>query len=204
MVIQGKEKMMSVMKTKICNKCKKEKEESEYSLNGYYSDGKRKRRRATCKDCTKKYRDYKIEYYQRKKGRREPEGITSKKCKDCKKEKEFKYFVKNILGKYGYHARCKDCYSIDRKNRPKLLKYQKDYRNKPEYKKKMHTYWNKYQEIGNDAYIKTLIVPSTGKENITRKDITPEMLEIKRKHLELWRIRNNKSKLNKNGKKENK
>ena len=68
----------------------------------------------------------------------------------------------------------------------------------------MHTYWNKYQEIGNDAYIKTLIVPSTGKENITRKDITPEMLEIKRKHLELWRIRNNKTKLNKNGKKENK
>jgi len=131
----------------------------------------------------KKHRDYKKEYRERKKKSLVPPGVTSKRCKDCKKNKDFKHFPKHIIGKYGYDARCRKCYNINRQKNPHVLLYEKEYRNRPEIKKKNKAYMKKWCNIDNDAYIRTLIVPKP--DIIKRKEVTQEMLDIKRKELKI-------------------
>lgn len=107
------------MKTKICSKCKKEKDIKEFSKDRTTKDGLR----YWCKECVSKYNK---EFHQKNKEKHTDKYYQNlngtKRCFKCGEVKDISKFSKNRTKKDGLHNRCKQC---DKKyyqnNKPKLL-----------------------------------------------------------------------------------
>ena len=98
---------------KQCSKCKKQKDESEFSKNRKNKDGLR----YYCKDCE---RAYTRERYEQKKGsakkynnykdlHRVAGGVKQKQCGRCKKWKDENQYYKHSRHKDGLGVWCKEC-----------------------------------------------------------------------------------------------
>ena len=108
-------------KMKQCNKCKKWKEESEFSKNLIFKDGLR----YWCKTCESKYQR---RYYLRtskvkrrnlryEQCHRVINGVKEKRCRRCRKWKNESSFYKDSQNKDGLGGVCKECSSKDYKRR---------------------------------------------------------------------------------------
>ncbi|MEO5348932.1 MAG: hypothetical protein H7836_04735 [Magnetococcus sp. YQC-3] len=113
------------METKICTKCKIEKDKSEFSKNSRSKDGLFH----NCKSCQH-------DYYIRNKpikpiiDESAIEKKTTKTCFKCKIEKELTEFCKSKKSKDGHYYYCNDCRKeYYRKNEIKFRKKTRDYYN---------------------------------------------------------------------------
>ncbi len=115
---------------KHCTKCRKQKDESEFSKNRNNKDGLR----FWCKKCE---REYKRRYYKKNRGpakylryekrHRVVDGVKQKRCSRCKKWKAEREFYKDRVRKDGLKFRCKEC--SKKANRNYHKKRQKAVRN---------------------------------------------------------------------------
>ncbi|MHC4104602.1 MAG: hypothetical protein ACYSR9_06650 [Planctomycetota bacterium] len=98
---------------KQCSKCKKRKNESEFSKSASHKDGLR----CWCKKCE---REYTRKYYKRKwkplrkyygyeQCHRVVNGVREKRCRKCGKWKAESKFYKRRKYKGGLANRCKEC-----------------------------------------------------------------------------------------------
>jgi len=110
-------------------------------------------------------------------------GVTTKICFTCKEEKVLSDFYKKKSGIYGLTSQCIKCYK----------KYYKTYsENSPGYTKRHKLYHRKWRsneenrtyELNSDHYIAYNLYRDT---ILTRKDIPLELIELKRKQLNIWR-----------------
>jgi len=117
-------------KMKQCTKCKKRKDESEFSKNRKNKDGLR----FWCKKCE---REYKRRYYRKNREamkkylryearHRIVNRVKQKRCSRCKKWKAEREFYKDRLRKDGLKFLCKECSKKanrnSRKKRRKAIK----------------------------------------------------------------------------------
>ncbi len=104
---------------KLCSKCKKRKDESEFNKNSNSKDGMQ----YWCKKCK---REYRYRYYRRNRGsvkkyfvyeerHRTIDGVKQKRCSKCKKWKDEIQFSKNSKNKDGLDYNCKDCVRADKR-----------------------------------------------------------------------------------------
>ena len=171
---------------KKCGKCGEIKDKSEFykiPVKTKYNCGVRPH----CKICESKIQKKRRE--ERNKSKRvffieSGEIITEKKCTTCKKIKEFNEFTHDVNRKYYRYTDCKSCINKRRrkqyKESTKRRKYCSDYSKK-----------NRNRILNSDHYAVSKIIKY--EESLTKKDIPPEMIEIKKKYLKLKReIKNNK------------
>jgi len=108
---------------KQCTKCRKQKDESEFSKNRNNKDGLK----FWCKKCVREYsrRCYRknrgaVKKYLRYEERhRTIDGVKQKRCTKCKKWKDESKFGKDRYGKDGLEHECKDCVRADNRERYK-------------------------------------------------------------------------------------
>ena len=158
---------------KKCSKCGEIKDKSEFYKDNRNLDKLRYR----CKKCNI-YKYYPVS------------GITEKECYDCNKTKSLSEYNISWSGKYGRSPYCKPCYSIRTQDYRKSAKWRKlNTENQRRYRKN-----NPNKALEQDGYIANTM--RSKERNITKEDITPEMIKIQRKYLKLKRkvltIKNNK------------
>jgi len=97
---------------KRCAKCKKWKEESEFSKNRIRKDGLR----VWCKDCDSEYNRKRYEenrgplkYLRYEERHRVVDDVNEKRCNRCRKWKAESMFYKNQTHKDGLSEWCKEC-----------------------------------------------------------------------------------------------
>lgn len=95
---------------KHCNKCKLDKEDSEFSVKAIW-----------CKPCNKAYQK---EYRQKLKSQIKPE-IIEKCCSTCNNIKAMSEFNKDIMAKDGFCNQCKACIKLYRQ---RTFDHRKEYR----------------------------------------------------------------------------
>jgi len=127
-------------------------------------------------------------------------------CKECGEEKEIEEFVKDKTCKYGYAWDCKECRSLHerkyrqdnkeeiairrkcryQKNKEYVKRYGEKYRinNKAEINKRQRTYNRKARKDLKRVYVKDQIK----KMGVENKDITPQMIELKRELMLFHRL----------------
>lgn len=96
------------MKTKICNKCKTEKDVSLFNKRYDSASGIR----SICKECVLNYSKSK----RKLKIKLEEEVKISKVCSKCKLDKPFSQYGKNKSSKYGITSSCKECENEYKRN----------------------------------------------------------------------------------------
>jgi len=114
-----------------------------------------------------------------------------KKCKKCNELKSLDEFY-TVRRKTGYtykHSYCKICHNGNNKKRKEYFKnYLQEYveKNSEEINAKKRNYNKKTREhrLNSDWYIKRSLYQ---RSELTKEDITPEMIEIQRKCLKLGR-----------------
>ena len=135
--------VVAVPTTKFCNSCKKDK-----SIDLFYKDtSKKDGLRGPCKDCKKlSYEKIKKETEEKKE-----ELPKTKKCWDCKVEKNIELFCKDISKLGGYKTQCKECsakYTKERYKNPEIKEYiiqkKREYRKNPEFVQKEREAYKKY------------------------------------------------------------
>ena len=127
-------------KQKLCTRCKKWKEESEFNKDRNYKDGLANR----CRDCDRtydreRYRKGKKDVKERlryEQSHRIVNGIKQKLCCRCKQWKKESLFHRNRRSKDGLQWKCKECeskyarkcYNRIRKTGRKNLRYEDRHR----------------------------------------------------------------------------
>ena len=153
------------MKTKKCSKCNTEKDINLFQKKSHNKDGYN----GKCKECLKKYRIDNIEKY--KISNKKWTIKNKKRLSEYRKEyaKKNKYKIKLQKQKYN-----KESYEVRRsyvhRNRKKI----RDYNN--------HLY-KKDMKFISDRYIKRGLV----NQGFSRKEITKEIIEIKRLQIQIYR-----------------
>lgn len=158
-----KKKTSLSKKCTICHKLK--------TLDDFYTDKRRSDNcRSECKKCA---------------GVRKfpPAGVTTKKCFTCKTVRALSNFYKKKSSIYGLMAQCIECYKEYYKN------YIKDSSTFTKRQRLYHRKWrlnkeNKKKELNSDHYVAGRLFEGT---ILTRKDIPTELIELKRKQLNVWR-----------------
>jgi hypothetical protein len=82
------------MITKVCSRCKKEKNENEFSLSEW------KRNSGWCRECKQEYDNNRLAC---------PRSIEQQKCEKCGQTKESSEFYINKKRKKGLRSSCKEC-----------------------------------------------------------------------------------------------
>ena len=164
---------------KTCSMCKKTKDVREFSRNSLITK-LNYGLRLYCKTCDKKIAKKRKEksknftwYIELGK------IVTEKKCFTCKKIKEFNEFSPYLARKYNKAGECKSC-----RNKKSKKRYKKD--PKPFLKRtKVYSDRTKDKRLNSDNYMKYRLCRFD--KSLTKDDITPELVELKRKHLKLKR-----------------
>jgi hypothetical protein len=112
------------MKTKVCGKCKIEKDLSLFNKRNDIPSGVR----STCKDCAYQYSRNRILKLKKDKPKEMLENITGRVCSKCNIYKNFCEYSKRKSDKYGVRSQCKLCdreYFI--KNKDSIKEKRKEY-----------------------------------------------------------------------------
>ncbi len=108
---------------KQCTKCKKRKDESEFSKNRNNKDGLlywcKKCEREYKRRCYRKNRGTVKKYIRYEESHRTVIGVKQKHCSKCEKWKDESKFGKDRYGKDGLRYCCKDCVRVDNRERYK-------------------------------------------------------------------------------------
>ena len=110
-----------MVKMKLCTKCKKLKDESDFSKDRRRKDGLR----CWCKKCEcenihqyyRRNRKSVKKYYSYEETHRVVGGVKEKRCRRCGKWKALIDYQKNVQAKDGVFIWCKECVSKSRKRR---------------------------------------------------------------------------------------
>lgn len=98
--------------TKICSRCKKEKDLEEFYVRNSSKDG----RRCYCKSCgIKDSKKYCQKMSEKNSKNTTSTGIVHKKCSSCKQKKHINKFGKCKRNKDGFNNSCKKCRSVAKK-----------------------------------------------------------------------------------------
>ena len=121
--------------------------------------------------------------------------MKTKTCSTCGETKSLDNYYKDKKASDGLVFQCKKCYDIRIKNynsKPSSIKKRREYQKRrsktlkaKKYSAIYHRKWRKERSLDNDAYISRLITHKS--PELEKKDITKEMLELKRKHLKMCR-----------------
>lgn len=164
---------------KKCAKCNKTKDVRKFSRDGYVTKDNHGLR-IYCKKCDLEKRkklekkSKKFVYYIES-----GEIVTEKKCNTCKESKPFHNFHRNWTGKYNKAGSCKSCRSI---------KANDDYaKNTAKYRKRLNNYRNRNKDkiLNADNYIIRRLTRRS--PDLNKSDIPSELIELKRKALQLKR-----------------
>lgn len=163
---------------KKCTRCNKTKNVREFHKNPRITKTNHGLR-TYCKKC-----DLEQQRERRKKNKKfawfieSGEIVTEKKCGICEESKPFNEFNPDFKSKYNLSGKCKSCRSIELK-----IHYKK---NTSRYKKRCNSWriTNRDKIINSDAY---MVIQLTKKTVLDKSDITPELIELKRKTLQLQR-----------------
>lgn len=150
---------------KKCGKCGETKEKSEFYKDNRAPDKLQYR----CKECHQSYKNY------------PKPGITEKECRDCKEIKPLSEYYNCWSGRHGKLNYCKSCASVrfkEYRQRKGWKKY--NAQNQRNFRKN-----NPDRELEYDSYVANTMCSKD--RNITKADITPEMIKIQRKSLKLRR-----------------
>jgi hypothetical protein len=142
------------MITKICGKCRIEKEASMFYKDKRKNDGLR----TSCKDCTKKTT---LENFEKL----NIEPITTKICGICNIEKDVIMFDKDKNQKDGYRYRCKECLR-EYRNTPEEIQKRVIYREKT---KDKWSEWYNSPEVKRRTKINQIAYRPKAMENFLRK-----------------------------------
>jgi hypothetical protein len=121
--------------------------------------------------------------------------MKTKTCSTCGEAKSLDSYYKDKRSSDGLVFQCKKCYDIRIKkhnSKPSSIEKRREYQRKrsktpkaKKYSAKYHRKWREERSLHNDAYISRLITHKS--PELEKKDITKEMLELKRKHLKMCR-----------------
>ena len=121
--------------------------------------------------------------------------MKTKTCSTCGETKSLDNYYKDKRASDGLVFQCKKCYGIRMKkhnSKPSSMEKRRIFQRKMsktpkamKYFAKYHKKWRKERSFDNDAYISRLITQKS--PELEKKDITKEMLELKRKHLKIYR-----------------
>jgi hypothetical protein len=159
---------------KICSKCKRELDESNFYKNKNKKDGLC----AECKDCTKEYGKKYFQTY-RKHGKKVSDNLiesTFRICKKCGAEKNIEEFVLNKNCSFGREYTCKCC------RKEKFKNYGKEYRKNN--KEKIKIYYDKHYKENNEE------IKKRSREQYDEKIKNPVTRAKYRNHKKEYRLKN--------------